>query len=712
MRTKWLLIALPLAILLLLLQSSFWVPTQASQDRANPRRAQAFLRADIGDAKSLNPVISHDAGARDIFERNVFEGLMQEDENRKMVPRLAQSYETTEEAYLAVLSDRALPAGGKVTGQALLAAIDAAWKQSVNGPLASIRQLELVPAEKRKLTAVALIKNAKGREEPNDVELSVDVPERIRLTLAKVEPQLFRALESVVGASYFASYPFEARFHATKPELLPLVRDQLAELLPIGEHNPIITFHLRPGMRWHDGVPLTAEDVKFTYQAIVDPKNSSPLSGSFDTVKQVDVVDELTARVVYKRLHAQGILGWSNNLLVPKHLLDDNALAREADQRKLSPDERKKLSLRTTSFNRALIGSGPFRFAEWLPDQYIHITRNDDYWGQKSGYRDVFFRVIPDYLTMELEFKAGSLDMYRALPHQVDRYRRDPAFQLLPDNEGALVYIGYNHRLPMFEDARVRRALGMAIDVDGIIKHLLSGEGKRATGPYYSITPYFDPTTKPLPYDPAAALDLLQQAGWRKNARGKLEKDGKPFAFTLVTNNGNPHRRAIMLIAQEAWKKLGIDIKVQAFEWTVFLEDFVYTHKFDAYVLGWGKGAVDPDKYETYHSSQTSPYQPNYVGYQSPEADRLLEAIREAYDDRELIELTHQFHNVAARDQPVTYLYEPIRTVVIDKRVFSLEPRADGSRVQRKLETPPGGNLFLDFGQWHRASSGAQVEAD
>ncbi|HEY6077769.1 MAG TPA: ABC transporter substrate-binding protein, partial [Polyangiaceae bacterium] len=554
--------------------------------------------------------------------------------------------------------------------------------------------------------------NAKGRDEPSDVELSVDVPERIKLTLSRVETQLFRGLEAVVGEGYFAGYPFESRFRLKKPELLPRVRDKLPELLAVGEHNPIITFHLRPGVRWHDGVPLTAEDAKFTYQALVDPRNSSPRAGAFETIKSVEVVDELTVRVVYKRLHAQGILGWADVGLLPKHLLDDAGLAREADRRKLSPDERKKLSVRTSSFNRAPIGSGPFRFAEWLPDQYIHITRNDDYWGHKTAYRDAFFRVIPDYLTMELEFGAGALDMYESLPHQAARYRGDPNVRVLPNKEGSLTYIGFNQRLPMFKDVRVRRALGMAVDVEAIIRYVLSGEGMRSTGPFYSVTPYFDTTTKPLPYDPPAALALLEQVGWRKNARGTLEKDGKPFAFTLVTNNGNPQRKAIMIIAQEAWKKLGIDVKIQAFEWTVFLEEFVHTHKFDAFVLAYAGGAVDPDKFETFHSTQTNPYQPNYVGYESAEADRLLQAIREAYDEQELLRLTHQFHNLAARDQPLTFLYEPIRSVVLDKRIVRLEPRADGSVVKHQLETPSGGNLFHDFTQWRKLSASEQPSAD
>src|SRR5688572_11685764 len=172
----------------------------------------------------------------------------------------------------------------------------------------------------------------------------------------------------------------------------------------------------------------------------------------------------------------------------------------------------------------------------------------------------------------------------------------------------------------MFKDVRVRRALGMALDVQSIIKYVLSSEARAATGPFYANTPYYDHSVKPLAYDPEAAARLLAEAGWQKNARGMLEKEGKPFRFTMITNNGNPQRKAIMQIAAEAWKALGIQCSIQTFEWTVFLEEFVHTHKYEAFVLGWAGAAINPDKYELFHSSQAQPYEANYVGYKSDEA--------------------------------------------------------------------------------------------
>src|SRR5262249_41868578 len=186
------------------------------------------------------------------------------------------------------------------------------------------------------------------------------------------------------------------------------------------------------------------------------------------------------------------------------------------------------------------IGTGPFRFADWMKEEYIHEVRNDDYWGPKPEYKDLYFRIIPDYLTEELELRSGANDVYLALPHQAERYRKDDNYQVVPRHDGYYAYIGYNERRPQFTDPRVRRALGMAIDTDQIIRYVLSGEGKRATGPYYSNTPYHDPSLEPLPYDPEGARALLAEAGWKKNASGILEKDGKPLEFTLITNNGNP----------------------------------------------------------------------------------------------------------------------------------------------------------------------------
>lgn len=705
MRTKRLLIALPVLICAVLVQSAFWVPTYESQAKDNPERAKTFLRASIGDAKLLNPILQSEVTAQDVMLNNVTEALVYTDENGKLSPKLAERWAVTEEAYVAVLADRKLPDGTPVTAHSLLAALQAAWHGAqLGGVETSIQTLEVTPAETRTLSETVLIENAKGKKDPVTVDMTVPVPERVKLRLSKVEPQLFKRLEAVLGAEYFQRYPFANQFKLAKPELLPHIQGQFPELLGVGEHNPVITFYVRPGVHWSDGVPLTAADVKFTYEALIDPTNISPRATSYEAIKSVEVVNDLTVRMTYKRLYSPAILDWCMEI-IPKHLLDAAGLAHEMDVRGLSADARKKFSLRTSNYNREPVGTGPYRLAEWRPDQFIRLQRNEQYWGRKAEFDEIYFRVIPDYLTMELEFQAGALDRYWALPHQAARYRADPNYQVISSAEGYYMYIAYNLRRWPFQDVRVRRALSMAIDVDSIIKYVLYGEGKRSTGPYFTTTPFNDPSVKPVPFDLAGAAALLAEAGYKKNAAGLLEKDGKVLQFTLVTNNANPQRKAVMTVAQDAWRKLGIDCKTQAFEWTVFIEDFVESDNFDALVLGWTGGDINPDLFQVWNSSQTHPHELNYTGYQSARADDLMDRIRTEYDPDAQIQLAHELHRVIAEDQPYTFLYEPLKPIVLDKRVVRVRHTAAGQEKLEKIRTPLAGDVDQSLTEWRKLST-------
>jgi ABC-type transport system substrate-binding protein len=245
----------------------------------------------------------------------------------------------------------------------------------------------------------------------------------------------------------------------------------------------------------------------------------------------------------------------------------------------------------------------------------------------------------------------------------------------------------------------------MAIDVDSLIKYALSGEGTRATGPFFGNTPFHDPDTKPLPYDPKAALALLAEAGFHKNAAGIQEKDGKPLAFTLVSNVGNASRKAVMTVAQEAWRKIGVDCKVQAFEWTVFLEDFAMKDNFDALVFGWVGADTSPDRFQIWHSSQTDPYELNLVGYKSAKADALMEQIQQTYDEAAQVTLARQLHRLIADDQPYTFLYEPRQPRVLDKRIAVIAKQADGTEQVKRIETPPSGDVMYQFNKWRKLNS-------
>ena len=247
----------------------------------------------------------------------------------------------------------------------------------------------------------------------------------------------------------------------------------------------------------------------------------------------------------------------------------------------------------------------------------------------------------------------------------------------------------------------MRKALGMAIDVEKIIKYILYGEGERVTGPFPKITDWYDPEIKPLPYNPDGALEILNELGWEKNSEGVLEKEGKEFEFNLITNNGNPTRKNILSIAQNGWEKLGIKCNTQLFEWAVFLKDFVNPGKFDALVLGWSMG-VDPDLYQIWHSSQTHPRQLNFVGYENLEADRLIVRIRREYDKTEQIKLTHNLHRIIARDQPYTFLYVGKTTRLMDRKIVIVERDESGEENYKKIYPTRDGQISYYFNKWKK----------
>jgi ABC-type transport system substrate-binding protein len=685
MSVRRLLLVAPLAVVGILAQSYFWVPTYDEQTRGNPHRLQEFITGSIGDASILNPILAADSSSNEIAGM-VFEGLLDRNEELRFRGRVARSWEITEEAYF------------RVHGPVLRQGLTAASPQELVAWLS--RELE----SWEPVTAVALVHDPPAtlqiplrdgpRGKARTVEVRVTPPPRIRISLKEVDQDFFRRLEPLLGEGYFEAFQPEA-YCEFSGEVPPEDRARVSrEILPPVEHNPVILFRLREGVRFHDGHAVTARDVVFTYQAIMDPANLSPRVPDYEPVLAVERLDDLTVRVVYKRLYAPALGTWGMGIL-PEHLLNREALDQEARERGMDPA---KFTLRQSRFNRRPVGSGPFRFASWKTDQEIVLKRFEAYWEGAPNYEQYTYRVVPDLLAQEMEFYAGTLDTYGVQPHQVARLSRDPRFQAFSGLAFGYTYIGYNMRREIFRDARVRRALGMAIDVDKILRYVVHGQGERITGPFPQQTDYYDVDIPPLPFDPQGAMRLLEEAGWRRDASGRLMRDGKPMRFTLITNSGNDVRKGILAIAQDSWKQLGIDVRTDLVEWAVFINERIDKHDFDAVVLGWSMG-IDPDLYQIWHSSQTGPFQLNFVAFEDAEADDLIVRIRQEYDRNRQIELCHRLHRIIAREQPYTFLYVSRWTAVLDRRIVIQERGPDGVGY-RKIEPTKTGNYTFYFNRW------------
>ncbi len=527
------------------------------------------------------------------------------------------------------------------------------------------------------------------------MKIRVRSPARIKMVLDHVDQFLFESLSVILGKDYFQAFNAQ-KYVQFDPGVEPSKRVRYAtEALPAAEHNPIIIFHLRPGVKFHDGHPFEAKDVKFTYDAIMNPKNISPRFSDYEPVKEVDVIDPLTVRVVYKRLYSPALGTWQMGIL-PEHLLNNEVMRKEAAQ---SGKKMEQFSMRDSSFNRHPVGCGPFVFKQWKPDQFIQLDQYKDYWEGAPNYDQYFFRIIPDPLTQEMEFYAGTVDAYDVRPHQVARFEKDGRYQSFSGLSFGYTYIGYNMRREPFTDSRVRTALGMAIDVNKIIQYVLFGQGERITGPFPKQTDYYNPAVKPLPYDPQGALKLLQEAGWKRNKEGWLEKNGKRLQFTLITNNGNDIRKAILTVAQDEWRKIGIDVRTDLLEWAVFIQERVDKADFDALILGWTMG-IEPDLFQIWHSTQTNPFQLNFVGFKNEQADDLIVKIRQEYDHERQVAYCHQLHEIIAQEQPYTFLYVTKWTAVLDKRIVIRETDASGKVVYKKITPTKTGNYMFYFNKW------------
>ncbi|KAF0156157.1 MAG: peptide/nickel transport system substrate-binding protein [Syntrophaceae bacterium] len=436
----------------------------------------------------------------------------------------------------------------------------------------------------------------------------------------------------------------------------------LAESWDITHNGLVITFHLRKGVKWHDAKPFTSADVLYTYQVTTDPKTPTAYAGDFLKIKKAEALDDYTFRVTYDRPFAPALISWAFAIL-PKHLLAGKDITK-------SP------------LTRHPIGTGPYKFKEWVAGQKIVLVANDDYFEGRPYIDGRITRIIPDTATMFLELRAQNIGMMGLTPLQ---YTRQTENNLFKENFNkyrylsfAYTYLGYNLKNPLFTDQRVRQAISYAINKDEIVSGVLLGLGKPATGPYKHGTWAHNDKVKTYNYDPAKARELLKQAGLTDtNNDGVLEKDGKPFEFEILTNQGNETRQKCAEIIQRQLKEVGIIVKIRIVEWSAFVTNFINKRRFDAVILGWTI-PLDPDAYDVWHSSKTAAEELNFVSYKNPEADLVLEKGRSTFNQDERKKYYDRFQEILAEDQPYTFLYVPEDLIIISSRFRGIEPAPIG----------------------------------
>lgn len=454
------------------------------------------------------------------------------------------------------------------------------------------------------------------------------------------------AYESVINGGNIYETLIE-RDNATL-ELKPL----LAESWEISEDKLTYTFKIRQGVKWHDGAPFTSADVVFSYKTIMDPKVDAPqLRSYYQEIRDVEAIDDYTVKFTYARPYFLALEFCGGMPIVPKHIFENR-------------------DFNTNPAGRSPVGTGPFKFVKWTTGREVVLEKNPDYWGEKPHLNRIVFRIITDSSVALQVLKRQELDVASLTPIQWEKQTNSPDFEKHFDKFSYFTpnysYIGWNSKRPFFADKRVRTALTHLVNRELILDKVMYGLGAIVTNPFYINSPEYDKSIEPIPYDPAAARKLLEEAGWVDHDNdGIRDKDGVKFSFEFLIPGGSETGEKIATILKEELDGIGIDMTIRKTEWAVFTTR-LNERNFDAVTLAWSMG-IESDPYQIWSSTQAEAGS-NFIGFKNAETDKLIEEARKEFDRDKRIELYRQFSEIIHEEQPYTFLFCRKATVAVNKR--------------------------------------------
>ena len=409
---------------------------------------------------------------------------------------------------------------------------------------------------------------------------------------------------------------------------------------------------LREGIVWHDGRPMSAEDVRFTFELITSPKIFTPYASEFRYVQKVEVLDKRHLLITYKKPYFKALQTWMLGI-VPQHIL-----AKQKD-------------VMTSSFNQHPIGTGPY----WLEgfevskDITLHAFRR--YFEHPPRIEKIVYHFLPDPSTQFLMLKQHKLDVGTLTPLQLERQiskRFKEFYNIYEMPSHGYTYLGFNLKNPKFKDKRVRQAINIAIDRQELIDILFFSHARVCTGPFMPGTFAYDASVKAPKLDLERARRLLKEAGYDEK---------HPLEFEIATNSNNTLRLYAAQIIQQQLSKIGVKVRIRAMEWQAFLNTVVMPRKFETVLLGWGLG-LTPDAYSIWHSEGSRPGGFNFIGYKNPKVDRLIKEAETTIDKERLATLYKEIFRLIVEDVPYVFLYIPNSITVVNKAIKNVEPSIVG----------------------------------
>ena len=451
----------------------------------------------------------------------------------------------------------------------------------------------------------------------------------------------------------------------------------LANPVPTTENGGIskdgltITYHLVKGVKWHDGVPFTSKDVKYSWEAVVDKKNNATSTNGYDKVKSVDTPDANTVVFHLKQKFApivNTLFAESDNPIwvVPEHILA------------------KLPNINNAPFNSEPIGTGPYKFAEWVHGDHITMVRNDDYFMGKPKLDKVTVKVIPDENTTINELKTHDIDwMFQASPNTCEQTKNIPGvnvvYSTVDGYEGVLLNLSH----PPLNDLNVRKAIAYAINKDELVNKLTCGTQKIATEDHPDFMWAHNPNVTTYPFSIEKAKQALAQAGFKPGPNGILQKNGQPLSLLGVTNNSNTTRRKLAVIVQAQLKQVGIDLQIKTYNAATLFAPageggILQLGRYDLSFSGWYAG-VDPDDSSQFTCAMVPPGGYNYTRYCNKDMDLQQQNALTHYDVPARTTAYHKIEAHLADDIPQIFFWwihqaQPINT---DLKGFDPNPATE-----------------------------------
>jgi peptide/nickel transport system substrate-binding protein len=442
----------------------------------------------------------------------------------------------------------------------------------------------------------------------------------------------------------------------------------MAESYAISEDGLTFTFHLRQNMKWSDGVSITAHDFEWTYNQAKNPANEFPYLSQLDFIKSYKALDDYTLEVKIDKVYAPA-LGQISGLItpLPQHIWEKYPWG-DSDK---NPE-----------INQPSVVSGPYKLVEWKRDEHAVFEANPNYWyhGAPNISRYII-EIVPDQDIAYEKFKAGESDTGPITPENLDEARHLPdatVYEWWPA-AAQWSYIGLNMRdgFPT-HDINVRHGLNYAIDKDTLTDAVMLGQAKRLCSIYPETSWAYNPDVPCYDYSQDKALEAFTQAGYTFDGQKLVDKNGQQLHLKLIYGpNTNKTRELIAVTVQDELRQVGIDVEVQALEWSSFLEAIHSNNPdWDMYLGGWSS-TIDPQIMFTIWSQQNIP-ELNSVAYLNPQVEKLFDEAGGTYDTAIRKAKYQEIQKIIAEDAPYIFLFYNKAWSGQNNRIKGIEPTALG----------------------------------